>query len=464
MERKAWGQAADMLTRAGQRFPGDREIAAALAEVRKRVPGQQGDGLGAVRRTISDEPPKVKNMPVAREGTIRVGLAEWRTLVSVKAGGDFRINVEGAGIVYRGSAGDQIWITWREGTGNGTLIIQDEDNKVLIRSTKALVFTYNDPENTSIVAGVVSGSPGINRTYRGVLIFRPGAEGMTVVNSLNMEEYLYAVVPSEMPAGWPREALKAQAIAARSYSIANKGQFSERGFDLYGTPHSMAYQGVGIEHKNTTAAVDATRGMILKGGEEPLKAYFSANHGGYSEDCQTMWGYDAYMAAVPDKLFPVRDTFLPLDELDSWIRETPASFSFVSRFSYVSSYRWEKWVSPGEIRRRLSQDPGEIVSIISRGRGISGRIYELEVRGDKGSVMVKGDSIWNAMGSLRSSLFTIGTKRNKDGEIQYFVFQGAGHGHGIGMDQHGAAGMANGGYKAEEILLHYYPRAELVRL
>jgi SpoIID/LytB domain protein len=274
-----------------------------------------------------------------------------------------------------------------------------------------------------------------------------------------MEDYLYSVVPSEMPYTWPFESLKAQAIAARSYSIANLGQYSDRGFDLFGNANSMAYLGVGAENKNTTAAVDATRGMILMGGKQPLKAYFSANHGGYSEDSLTLWGYDSYMQAVPDKLLPIRTKPLEPDLLYRWLRENPVTYSNVPRYSYVSSYRWEKWVTPEEIRRRLPEDPGEIQCIKSRGRGISGRIVELEVQGSQKTVRVKGDAIWNTMGGLRSSLFTIRYKFSK-GKIEYFIFQGAGHGHGIGMDQHGAAGMASAGISAAEILRHYYPRSK----
>jgi SpoIID/LytB domain protein len=266
-----------------------------------------------------------------------------------------------------------------------------------------------------------------------------------------------------MPYSWPFESLKAQAIAARSYSIANLGQYAERGFDLFGNANSMAYLGIGAENVMTTAAVDATRGIILTGGKQPLKAYFSANHGGYSEDCLPLWGYDAYMQAVPDMLLPVRTK--PLDPylLYKWLRENPATYSNVPRYSYINSYRWEKWVTPEEIRRRLSEDPGEIQCIVSRGRGISGRITELEVQGAKKSVRVKGDAIWNAMGGLRSSLFTIRYKLSK-GKVEYLIFQGAGHGHGIGMDQHGAAGMASAGKSAAEILKHYYPRAQQEKL
>jgi len=463
MDKKEWNKAGNYLYTANNRLPNNRAINNALAETRKHVYVGPGDGTNLIRREIKTKPPKVQPPPAfPKEGNIRIGLVEGRNLVSVKAGGPFIIQTAGnRAALYNGSAQEQFWVEY---TKNGAMTIQDKDRKVLARSSSPLVYRLDSNENTSIVAGVVSGSPGVNRTYRGSLEFRSGSSGITVVNTVSMEEYLYAVVPSEMPVSWPAEALKAQAIAARSYSIANLGQFADRGFDLFGTPHSMAYHGVGSEHRNSSDAVRLTRGRILFGGKQPLKAYFSANHGGYSEDSLTLWGYDAYMQAVPDKLLPLRAKPLALDDLYRWIRDTPATYSNVPRYSYISAYRWEKWVSPEEIRRRLPDDPGEITHIITRGRGISGRIVELEVQGTKKTVMVKGDSVWYAMGSLRSSLFTIRQKLDRNGKLEYFVFQGAGHGHGIGLDQHGAAGMASVGLAAEEILLHYYPRSEPGRL
>ncbi|MDR1142742.1 MAG: SpoIID/LytB domain-containing protein [Spirochaetaceae bacterium] len=466
MNRQEWRKARDYLITANARLPGDREIAAALAETRTHAPGGgvAGDGAYLIRREIRARPPKVE--PAAafpREGSIRIGLIEGRSLVSVKAGGAFTLHIAGnRNSLYNGAAQEQIWIEW--GRGNGLLSVQDKNGKTLVRSSTPLVYELLDRGDTSIVAGVVNGAPGTNRTYRGTLEFRPAAGGMTVVNIVPMEEYLYGVIPAEMPASWPAEALKAQSIAARSYSLGNLGQFAGRGFDLFGTPHSMAYHGVGAENAKTTDAVDKTRGIILRGGAQPLKAYFSANHGGYSEDSLTLWGYDAYMQAIPDKLVSLRTSPLPLNELYRWIRDTPTSYSNVPRYSYISAYRWEKWVRPAEIRRRLSSDPGEITRIVSRGRGISGRLVELEVQGSRGTVTVKGDAIWNAMGSLRSSLFTIRYKLARNGSVEYVVFQGAGYGHGIGLDQHGAAGMASVGFSAEDILRHYYPRAALDKL
>jgi len=463
IEKEEWKKAGNYLYTANNRLPNNREISKVLAETRRHVYIGPVDDLSPIRRDIKTKPPKVQPSPLfPKEGTIRIGLIEGRTLVSVKPGGNFSIRVPGSrAALYNGPALEQFWVTM---TKNGMLTIQDKDNKVLVRNSAPLLYRLDSNEDTSIVAGVVNGAPGTNRTYRGSLEFLSGANGMTVVNTVPMEEYLYAVVPSEMPVSWPAEALKAQAIAARSYSIANIGQFADRGFDLFGTPHSMAYHGVGSEHKNSSEAVILTRGQILYGGKQPLKAYFSANHGGYSEDSLTLWGYDAYMKAVPDRLLPVRAKPLALDDLYRWVRDTPTTYSNVPKYSYISAYRWEKWVTPAEIRRRLKEDPGEITHIITRGRGISGRIVELEVRGTQKTVMVKGDSVWYAMGSLRSSLFTIRHKLDRNGKLEYFVFQGAGYGHGIGLDQHGAAGMASAGLRSEEILSHYYPRAEPGRL
>ncbi|MDR2702717.1 MAG: SpoIID/LytB domain-containing protein [Spirochaetaceae bacterium] len=463
MARKEWKKAGNYLHTANSRFPNDREISAALAETRRHASVGVDNAVSLIRREIKANPPKVRPSPLyPREGSIRIGLSEKRNLVSIKAGGPYTINTVGnQKFLYTGRGKEQIWIEW---TSSGEMTIQNKDKKVLARSSAPFLYKLDSTEDTSIVAGVVNGSPETNRTYRGTLEFQPGPGGITVINIVSMGEYLYAVVPSEMPVSWPAEALKAQAIAARSYAIANLGQFKDRGFDLFGTPHSMAYHGVEVENKKTSEIVDLTCGMILFGGKQPLKAYFSANHGGYSEDCLTLWGYDAYMQAVPDKLIPQRTKLLPLDALYRWIRDTPVSYSNVPKYSYISAYRWEKWVSPAEIRRRLAEDPGEITQIITRGRGISGRIVELEVRGTKGTVSVKGDAIWSAMGGLRSSLFTIRHKLDKNGALEYFVFQGAGYGHGIGMDQHGAAGMASVGLSSAEILRHYYPRSEPGRL
>ncbi|MDR2181278.1 MAG: SpoIID/LytB domain-containing protein [Treponema sp.] len=458
MDRGAWVEARNLLIIANSRLPRNREISEALAETRRHAPGSPGGALFLVERAITKTPPAVKAAPASRGGLIRVGLAEQRTVVSVKAGGAFSLrNAAGRASLYNGSAREQILVRW----AGGDLRVFDRNMKQLLRSSAPLVLELAGDGDTCIVVGVVNGAPGTTRTYRGALEFRSFREGMTVVNVLPVEDYLYGCVPVEMPASWPAEALKVQAIAARSYAIAQKGQFAAKGFDIYGTPLSQAYHGVDGEHRSASAAVDATRNMVLKTGKDVLRAYYSANHGGYSENSITLWGWDDNMDAVPDKMLPFREKPLPPDELYAWIRDAPASYSIMPRLSFAGSYRWEKWVTPSEIRRRLGEDPGEIKRIVSRGRGISGRVSELEVIGSARSVFVRAEAIWPAMGGLRSSLFAIRYQLDARGNIEHVIFSGAGHGHGMGMDQHGAAGMAGAGYSAEQILRHYYPRAEI---
>ena len=468
-ERGEWDQARNLLVTANTRLPGDPEINTALAEAQRNAPEAEDDTL-LIRRRIAAVPPRVRPAPVIHgEGIMRIGLAVNRSLVSVKAGGEFTIrNASTRQVLYNGAERQQFWVEWIDGD---SLTIHDGNNNVLLDSSVPVVFQLHNNHNTSIVAGVVSGAPGVNRTYRGDLEFRPTSTGITVVNIVNMGDYLYGVVPAEMPATWPMEALKAQAIASRSYAMAYRGAFASRGFDIWSTAHSQVYNGVGVEHVNSTAAVDATRGIILIGeSNQPLAAYYSANHGGHSEDSLVMWGRCAYMQAVSDRLLPQRISPLPPWALFRWLMDTPETYSNIPGFHFSNTYRWERWISPGEIRRRLildnriAQDPGEIRQIVTRRRGISGRIAELEVKGSLANVTVARDAVWFTMGGLRSSLFSIRYKLSPCGAVQYFIFQGAGYGHGMGMDQHAAAGKASRGMSAEEILLHFYPRASLRQL
>ena len=477
-----WLQARNLLITANDRILEDGDAAAAanagayatavretLAAVIRQI-GPPGDGLHFIRRLITEEAPKVTPAPITPgEGVMRIGLAVDRPLISVKAGGNFTVlDAETRQALYNGQAGDQFWVQWN---GEDSLSIHGENNQVLLTSSAPVVYVLNDNHDTSIVAGVVSAMLWLNRIYRGRLEFRPEPAGITVISIVNMGDYLYGVVPAEMPPAWPREVLRAQAIAARSYAMAYRGTYADRGFDIWNTALSQTYLGVAFEHLSTTAAVDDTRGIILEGETgEPLAAYYSANHGGHSEDSRVIYGYEAYMQAVQDTMLPLRTFPLPPDALFRWINDAPSTYSNVPGFFFGDTYRWERWVSPDEIRRRLIQDsrvardPGEIQKIISRGRGILGRIVELEVQGSERNVFVRGNAIWGVLGGLRSNLFTVRYKRDRDGGIQYFVFTGAGYGHGMGMDQHAAAAMAHGGMSAEDILIHFYPRASLRRL
>jgi SpoIID/LytB domain protein len=462
LAQNRYTEAYEYLNLAHRYFPQEEAIIRDMNEVLRTVPRFAKERESPpVQQLIKATPPKVKAILTQGLPLVRIGLIEEQSSITVKAGGPYILRLPGEKPMFTDRAPEQLWAEMR----NGKLFLLDQARKTLIIAAEPVILEYQNPDYTTLVSGFARE----DRSYRGSIEFRPEKTGITLINMLNIEEYLYGVIPAEMPASWPMEALKAQAIAARSYTLASLGESNrdvpkEKGFDLYGSVLSAAYRGVSGEARATTAAVDATRGMYLVAGGKPLKAYYSANHGGYSEDSRSVWGTSTFNSAVPDKLLSSRSSPLSLDALARWIRERPRSYASMPNLHSSQAYRWEKWVAAEEIRSRNAADGnklGEILQVLSRGRGISGRINEVEIRGTQGKIRIKGDKIRSRLGGLRSNLFTIRSKLGKNGRPEYFIFQGAGWGHGVGLDQSGAAGMAQAGFTTAQILQHYYPLATL---
>ncbi len=152
-----------------------------------------------------------------------------------------------------------------------------------------------------------------------------------------------------------------------------------------------------------------------------------------------------------------------MDELARWILSEPFSYSSVEGNYYRSAYRWRLIVPREEIEARIGTDIGTILSITTSGRGESGRVEEVVVKGTKQEITIAGDRIRSRLGGLRSNLFIVLPKFSADSSVESFFFAGAGWGHGVGMCQSGASGMAAIGFEAQEILKHYYPLAEIVK-
>ena len=417
------------------------------------------------RTTIA---PHVVSLPGPAEETqpVRVGLARGLTSVSVKTGGNYTLRgTVGGQIITSSGAGDELLVVKQAPDG---VSISDSSGRNLFSSSGSVSLDYTDPTATTVIFDLLTEKGSFyasteDRSYRGRIQFFQAKEGLTVVNTLPMEAYLYAVLPSEMPAYWPEEALKAQAVAARSYTLASLGQFASRGYDVQGSVTSASYRGAGGESPRTTEAVQATRGEVLRFEGKPLLAFYGANSGGYTEDSRVVWGVSAGMQAVPDGRLDVRTSPLPPAELAFWLEADPPAYCATPRYYTQAAYRWEKWVAAAEIstRVRSETDIGDILSVVPRGRGISGRVEEVEITGTRGSVVVKGDRIRSVLGGLRSTLFVSRPLLDSSGRPLYFIFIGGGWGHGVGMDQSGAAGMATAGLTYREILLRYYPLAQL---
>ncbi len=138
------------------------------------------------------------------------------------------------------------------------------------------------------------------RWYRGELILRTNGSKLTVINNLQLEDYIRGVVPSEMPSKWNIEALKAQAIAARSYALANLNKRGSLGYDLKDTPEDQAYGGASSETPESNKACDDTRWIVLTYDKKVIPAYYSASAGGHTTNSGDVWMKDLpYLRAVP---------------------------------------------------------------------------------------------------------------------------------------------------------------------
>lgn len=136
--------------------------------------------------------------------------------------------------------------------------------------------------------------------YRGHFILTNDGLGLTVINDIPLEKYLQGVVPSEMPSSWEHEAHKAQAIAARSYAMANKGKRAKYGYDLKDTPEDQAYGGASAETSQTNDAVQETEGIVLVHAGKIIPAYYSASAGGHTTTAGQVWTKDlAFLKSVP---------------------------------------------------------------------------------------------------------------------------------------------------------------------
>ncbi len=495
MALEEYRQARSLLTRATGARPHDEKASRLLTEVEEKRPElveAEEEELARTREVTT--PPSVAYMPDNAEEIpyIRVGLAnslgdlwlksssDWEIHLLESADRDaapadtsallegerdelLNINLQNNVIEFRRSSADD--------DGNSESANGNGDNEPMLRhdlSDGWLELVPADEEATTILFDLEhsrgqfsAGSE--DRSYRGALRFGPSRDsGFSVVNVLDKESYLYSVVPSEMPASWPEEALRAQAIAARSYTIANIGAFDDAGYDVSGSVRSAFYRGYSGEAEATTRAVDDTRGTVLTHEDRVLAAYYSANNAGHSDSPEDVWGGGPPgIVGVADPQLEWDGSPRPPGSLRSWLFDFPETYSSTQPFTHPPAYRWELWVDAEEVRERLQSDVGRIRSIRSEGRTPAGRLTAVRVTGEEGETLVSRDSIRRQLGSLRSNLFVMEPVYDP-GEADYpgaFVFRGAGWGHGVGLDQTGAAGYASRGATADDILDHYFPEA-----
>lgn len=381
--------------------------------------------------------------------TVRIGIREGRGSVALTSD-------SGLGVWKNGSL-------WKKFPARTPLQIALKGNAVTVGGAAAAGAVEVRPLSS---AGSVKITDGY--AYRGAIrvMKSPQRWGLTVVNVVPVEEYLYGVVGKEMSPSWHREALKAQAVAARTYAISHKNYFASRGFDMTDDTSSQIYAGINGESPSVIAAVDATRGEILTYGGKPIDAFFCSTAGGWTENSENVWGSRIpYLRGVSD---------------DS---------------SRMPSYRWSVTTTPEKLAANLTaagKGVGKVRSITLSplgkrpmavsDRGVSGRVLSMTVNGSAGSVRVTGNAFQSIYG-LKSTLFDFSQggavpdpDSGRKGRSAIMTVKagvpitiyGYGWGHGLGMSQYGAYQMAQEHGSADTyyrtILTHYYTGTRLEKL
>lgn len=319
-----------------------------------------------------------------------------------------------------------------------------------------------------------------DRIYSGRIEVRAGADDrLIVIGVLPLEEYLRGVVPSEIGTDSPHEALCAQAIAARSAAVLalTTQIYAGPHYDICSDVACQAFSGLTKANVRTDAAVSATRGLVLMFEGRPVSAYYASNCGGHSEDIRHVWPDRADDRCYWNTARMDGDGSSTLDltteeGMRAWLAASPPvfcnpEFAQVSEWS-KKNFRWTREVSADELTTLVEaqcKGLGRITAIRPLKRGPSGRLIEAEFVGEHGSLRLSPELAIRQVFKppLKSAAFVVDTRGDAT-RPEVFVIRGAGWGHGVGMCQTGAIGMANAGRKHPEILRHYYPNATIERL
>ncbi|WP_353097007.1 SpoIID/LytB domain-containing protein [Tissierella praeacuta] len=407
--------------------------------------------------------------PIKQKNVVNLGSNSGFLLSSVNNKNDIILNIDDTDIkaVLSGNGIDLLNST------DDVVFTLPKDGSVLIASD-----TFNDPIITVE-----------KDRYRDYIRLLSKNNEIIVINHVGLENYLYGVVPAEMPATFHVEALKAQAVASRSFAISNINKHSSEGFNLCDTTHCQVYSGVEYEKSSTNLAVDETRDTFAYYNGKVIEAIFHSTSSGFTEDSVNVWGGDfPYLKSVEDK------------------------FSSESPYS-----KWSFSININELNNNLISSGVNIGSLQGMevvDATLTGKVNKIKIIGTKGEQVIDGTKFRNIVGAtkFKSSWFNIKSSNINTSNSQVYVIdggmfkpqtidvdkayildeknqkkpnrgtvsraigkdkietlgefypidsseiliEGKGFGHGVGMSQFGAKKMAELGYDFEEILKYYY--------
>lgn len=356
----------------------------------------------------------------------------------------------------------------------------------IVTGTTAYRVDTGSGEAVSTGPVVLSSADGLVRIgalrYRGVAQVRVNGSGrLAGVNEVPIEQYLYGVVPRELPPvpyGEP-EAQKAQAVAARTYALRGLGKRASEGYDLLATTTDQVYGGYAAEHPVSSRAVDETAGIVATYGGKLIEALFSSTSGGATANNEDVYDSDPipYLRGVLDSQRGSSGNVLDSLKNGHGAQKLRGTRNGDFEGGWSRYHRWSFEWTAEEISAVISayarRPVGRVHAINVLERSNSGRVKRIEYVTDAGTFTDAKDRIRSSLryvdatgahASLLSTLFVIEPVLDRrTGEVTGFSAYGGGWGHGVGLCQTGAVGMAEKGATYERILHHYYQGISLTR-
>ncbi len=304
-------------------------------------------------------------------------------------------------------------LSWSEKTKN--ILLESRNAKL----AAAILFVRGGPSAVDPVKYS-------QKTYRGLMKFLSNEEGWLTVNVLPIEEYLAGTLAAEMNSDWATEALKAQAVASRTYALQLARRPKNPNYDLVGTIEDQVYSGADAETKRVREAIEATRGQYLSRGSGPARIFFHARCGGKTEPEDRVWrGDKSHHVTVGCP----------------YCQKHPLEWKYsIDYASFFQALKVPKALLPPKL--------------VALDRSPTGRITSLKLEAGGNSRLLDGNTLRSLLGyqRLKSTHFQWKTA---GGQIH---FTGKGSGHGVGMCQWGASFLAKQGKSYRDILSHYYPQ------
>ncbi len=508
LRQKRYNDAWRQLTRLAEAEPSARLTRAMMDKVRPLLTS------GGEPRTTPPGP-----APVAAPGTdsetkggiptIRVGIGATplgkprpRVSVTIRGAGPWHAYDPKSGRTVAACGAQQSWTvrlvppqkTKAKGKGKKSktvpahMELRGPDGEVRVVPGDAVLLESEDP-----VRGALSleddpnkgGALAAGRAMRGVIEVALYAHrrSLRLVNILNLEDYTQGVVGAEMPSNSPLEALKAQALIARTHALFIK-EVSKRhrkeGYDVCDEQHCQVYAGIHLENERTRAAVAATRGRVARYKGQLAHVIYSSNCGGSSQSGTDIgWGDVPYWGRQSDAPAPLAPPASP-SELRRYLSTWPQTYCKPSGYVHASHSRWARVITAKDLEERLNRrhKVGAVKGLRVLRRAPTGNVEALLILGSKRNLKLKDEYEIRSLlgtGSLRSTLFVMDTEyraaavpakpKKKGGKParpatvlvpDAFVFRGGGWGHAVGLCQSGAIGRAEAGQDYETIVKAYF--------